>query len=127
MWTTMLQIGELVDTAQKVSNRDAKLMPLRFETNTHGPRNAQVYDASETRLLLTHASPGREGLLAQLALVLKADLTVSAGLHFRYGISYNEFVVHHDVESFRGKLEASKRSFTEVWDTVKSQVEAVVE
>lgn len=32
---------------------------------------SQVYDPSETRILVTHASPGREGLLAQLALVLK--------------------------------------------------------
>ena len=54
MWTTILQIGELVHTAQ------------------------QVHDPTETRLLVTHASPGREGLLAQLALVLKADLTLSA-------------------------------------------------
>jgi len=60
MWTTALQIGELVDTAQR------------------------VYDVTETRLLVTHASPGREGTMAQLALVLKADLTISAGLHFRY-------------------------------------------
>ncbi|KAM0788692.1 hypothetical protein ACM66B_002789 [Microbotryomycetes sp. NB124-2] len=103
MWTTVLQIGELVDTAQK------------------------VYDPTEVRLLVTHASPGREGLLTQLALTLKADLTVSAGLHFRYGVSYNEFVVHHDVESFRSKLEASKKSFAEVWESVKNQVEAVVD
>jgi hypothetical protein len=46
MWTTALQIGELVELAQ------------------------QVYDPSETRVLVTHASPGREGLLAQLALTL---------------------------------------------------------
>ncbi|KAK4055756.1 hypothetical protein OIV83_000303 [Microbotryomycetes sp. JL201] len=103
MWTTVLQVGELVDTAQK------------------------VYDPTEVRLLVTHASPGREGLLTQLALTLKADLTVSAGLHFRYGVSYNEFVVHHDVDSFRSKLEASKKAFIEVWDSVKSQVEAVVD
>lgn len=31
----------------------------------------QVYDPTETRVLVTHASPGREGLLAQLALVLR--------------------------------------------------------
>ncbi|KAK4056530.1 hypothetical protein OIO90_002377 [Microbotryomycetes sp. JL221] len=103
MWTTVLQIGELVDSAQK------------------------VYDPTEVRLLVTHASPGREGLLTQLALTLKADLTVSAGLHFRYGVSYNEFVVHHDVDSFRSKLESSKKSFNEVWESVKSQVESVVD
>lgn len=103
MWTTMLQIGELVDTAQK------------------------VYDPSETRLLISHASPGREGLLSQLALVLKADLTVSAGLHFRYGVSYNEFSVQHDPDAFRTKLEAARKAFNEIWEAVKNQVEGVVD
>lgn len=87
----------------------------------------QVYDPTETRLLITHASPGREALLNQLALVLKADLTLSAGLHFRYGVSYNEFSVFNDLESYRAKLFGAKRSFEEVWDAVKSQVEGVVE
>ncbi|SAM86362.1 uncharacterized protein UBRO_08823 [Ustilago bromivora] len=103
MWTTALQIGELVDTAQK------------------------TFDPSETRLLVTHASPGREGLLAQLALALKADLTVSAGLHFRYGVSYNEFSVQHDAENYRNKLQHAKQAFGEIWDTVKSQVDAVID
>ncbi|GAA5892899.1 uncharacterized protein JCM6883_007507 [Sporobolomyces salmoneus] len=103
MWTTMLQIGELVDTAQK------------------------VYDPTETRLLITHASPGREGLISQLSLVLKADLTISAGLHFRYGVSYNEFSVTWDPETFKSKLEASRKAFGEVWDAVKNQVEGVVD
>lgn len=49
MWTTALQIGELVETAQ------------------------EVYDPTETRMLVTHASPGREGLLAQLALSLRVS------------------------------------------------------
>ncbi|PWN49084.1 hypothetical protein IE53DRAFT_318251 [Violaceomyces palustris] len=103
MWTTALQIGELVDTAQK------------------------TFDPTETRLLITHASPGREGILAQLALALKADLTISAGLHFRYGVSYNEFSVQHDAENYRNKLISSKQAFGEIWDTVKTQVEAVID
>lgn len=103
MWTTALQIGELVDTAQR------------------------VFDQSETRLLVTHASPGREGIMAQLALVLKADLTVSAGLHFRYATSYNEFSVQSDFEGYRHKLQAGKESFERVWETVKNQVEIVID
>lgn len=78
-------------------------------------------------MLVTHASPGREGLLAQLALALKADLTISAGLHFRYGVSYNEFSVQHDAENFRNKLANAKVAFGEVWDTVRTQVEAVID
>ncbi|KAF8901742.1 hypothetical protein CPB84DRAFT_1846731 [Gymnopilus junonius] len=103
MWTTVLQIGELVDTAQR------------------------VFDPSETRLLVTHASPGREGIIAQLALVLKADLTVSAGLHFRYATSYNEFSVQPDFEGFRHKLQLGKDAFDKVWESVKTQVDAVID
>lgn len=103
MWTTALQIGELVDTAQR------------------------VFDQTETRLLVTHASPGREGILSQLALVLKADLTISAGLHFRYATSYNEFSVQGDFEGFRHKLALGKEGFDKVWDSVKTQVDAVID
>lgn len=103
MWTTALQIGELVDTAQR------------------------VYDPTETRLLVTHASPGREGIMAQLALVLKADLTISAGLHFRYASSYNEFSVQGDFEGFRRKLLIGKEGFEKVWESVKAQVDNVID
>lgn len=103
MWTTALQIGELVDTAQR------------------------VFDQTETRLLVTHASPGREGLIAQLSLVLKADLTISAGLHFRYASSYNEFSVQGDLEGFRHKLIVGKDAFDKVWENVRPQVDAVIE
>ncbi|CAG8502982.1 5742_t:CDS:10 [Dentiscutata erythropus] len=103
MWTTILQIGELVDTATK------------------------VYDPTETRVLVTHASPGREGLLTQLSVVLRVDFTISAGLHFRYGISYNEFSVQRDPEAFRIKLETSRRSFYTMWDSVKTQVESYID
>ena len=103
IWTTALQIGELVDTAQR------------------------VHDPTETRILITHASPGREGILASLALVLKADLTLSAGLHFRYASSWNDFSVLGDYEAFRGKLRNGKDAFYRVWDSVKIQVDAVID
>lgn len=103
MWTTILQIGELIDTA------------------------AKTFDETETRVLVTHASPGKEGLLAQVALALKADLTVSAGLHFRYGLSYNEFAVQHDMENYRNKLLSAKAAFNDVWETVRPQVEEAID
>jgi hypothetical protein len=103
VWTTILQIGELVDTAQR------------------------VYDPTETRLLVTHASSGREGIIASLALFLKADLTISAGLHFRYASSWNEFSVQGDYDGFRNKLRNGKDAFYRVWDSVKSQVDAVID
>ena len=102
MWTTLLQMGELVDTANR------------------------VYDPTETRVFITHASPAREGLLNQLSVTLKADFSVSAGLHFRYGSSYNEFSVNPTLDHYRGKLAASKASFYDVWETVKSEVEPAV-
>ncbi|KZV68922.1 hypothetical protein PENSPDRAFT_502599 [Peniophora sp. CONT] len=103
IWTTMLQIGELVDTAQR------------------------VFDPTETRILVTHASPGREGLLSSLALTLKADLTMSAGLHFRYASSWNEFSVQGDYDGFRAKLRAGKDAFNRVWESVKTQVDQVID
>jgi Protein of unknown function (DUF2433) len=103
MWTTALQIGELVDTAQR------------------------VFDPTETRLLVAHTSPGREGIIAQLGLVLKADLTISAGLHFRYATSYNEFSVQGDFEGFRHKMVLGKEAFDKIWESVKSQVDAVID
>ncbi|KAI5298675.1 hypothetical protein KEM56_003858, partial [Ascosphaera pollenicola] len=102
MWTTLLQMGELVDTANR------------------------VYDPSETRIFVTHTSPAREGMLNQLSVTLKADFSVSAGLHFRYGSSYNEFSVNPSLDHYRGKLAASKSSFNDVWDTVKGEVEAAI-
>ncbi|KAF2209393.1 hypothetical protein CERZMDRAFT_122184 [Cercospora zeae-maydis SCOH1-5] len=102
MWTTLLQMGELIDTANR------------------------VYDPTETRVLVTHASPAREGLLNQLSVALKADFSISAGLHFRYGSSYNEFSVNPSLDHYRGKLSASRASFNDVWETVKHEVEPAV-
>ncbi|KAK1461976.1 calcineurin-like phosphoesterase, partial [Colletotrichum cuscutae] len=102
MWTTLLQMGELVDTAHR------------------------VYDPTETRVFVTHASPAREGILNQLSVTLKADFSISAGLHFRYGSSYNEFSVNPTLDHYRGKLAASKASFNDVWETVKNEVEPAI-
>jgi hypothetical protein len=102
MWTTLLQMGELVDTANR------------------------VYDPTETRIFITHASPAREGILNQLSVTLKADFSISAGLHFRYGSSYNEFSVNPTLDHYRGKLAASKASFNDVWETVKGEVNPAI-
>ena len=102
MWTTLLQMGELIDTANR------------------------VYDPSETRVFVTHASPAREGMLNQLSVTLKSDFSISAGLHFRYGSSYNEFSVNPSLDHYRGKLAASKASFNDVWETVRGEVESAI-
>ncbi|WFD33842.1 hypothetical protein MCUN1_000665 [Malassezia cuniculi] len=103
MWTTMLQIGELVETAQ------------------------HVYDPSETRVLISHDSPAREGLVAQLALALGADFTISGGLHLRYTTSYNDYGFHNNLDAFRARLLAARAQFSAVWDSVKGQVDAAID
>ncbi|ORY23528.1 hypothetical protein BCR39DRAFT_561900 [Naematelia encephala] len=99
MWTTALQIGELVDTAQR------------------------VFDPTETRMLITSAPISRNGLLTQLANTVKADLTVSSGLHFRYPASFNEFSIHGDFESYVAKLSAARDTFQGVYNSVKDKVD----
>ncbi|BEJ16961.1 hypothetical protein CspHIS471_0603620 [Cutaneotrichosporon sp. HIS471] len=102
MWTTALQVGELVDTAQ---------------------RN---YDPTETRMLVTSAPVTRTGLLSLLTLGVKADLTISGGLHFRYPASLNDFAVSGDFEAYRHKLVLARDSFLGVFDVVKDRVEGVL-
>ncbi len=104
MWTTLLQIGALIDTANR------------------------VYDPSETRIFLDarfacHETESSTSCLSPL----KADFSISAGLHFRYGSSYNEFSVNPSLDHYRGKLAASKASFQDVWETVKMDVEQAIE
>lgn len=41
----------------------------------------QTYDPTETRVLVTSAPVTRTGLLSLLTLGVKADLTISGGLH----------------------------------------------
>ena len=102
MWCTALQMGELLETGMS------------------------CWDRSEVRFFVSNSSVGREGLLAQLALALRADFTISAGLHFRYSSSYNDFSVFPNLSHFRAKLAASKRAFEDVWMTVKSEVESLI-
>ncbi|CCJ28733.1 unnamed protein product, partial [Pneumocystis jirovecii] len=102
MWSTVLQMGELLHTADR------------------------VWDSSEVRIFVTHHSPGREGLLKQISLALKADFTISAGLHFRYGSSYNDFSVTPSTAHYLQKLATSRAQFMDVWETVKDEVELLV-
>ncbi|WVF66621.1 hypothetical protein IAT40_001361 [Kwoniella sp. CBS 6097] len=100
MWTTALQMGELIDTAQR------------------------VYDDQETRLFISSAPMSRTGILSLIANELKADLSISGGLHFRYPVSFNEFSIHSDYESYRNKLTIASNTFNNVYDTVKDKVDS---
>lgn len=103
MWTTVLQMGQLLRTARK------------------------NFDPTEIRVFVSHPPPAREGLLAQLALSLKADFTISSGLHFIYGSSFNEFSALPSFDHFKGILAASRAQFMEVWNAVKVQLLELVQ
>lgn len=103
MWTTVLQMGQLLATARK------------------------FFDPAEIRVFVSHAAPAKEGLLAQLALSLRADFTVSSGLHFIYGSSFNEFSVLPSLDHYKGILAASRAQFMQVWSAVKTQLLELVE
>ncbi|RXK34965.1 hypothetical protein M231_07779 [Tremella mesenterica] len=100
MWATALQIGELIDTAQ---------------------RN---FDSTETRLLICSAPVSRHGILAQLASVIKADLTISGGLHFRYPASFNDYSIHGDFDLYQNKFISARDTFSSVYSTVKDRIES---
>ncbi|KIR42184.1 hypothetical protein I307_00658 [Cryptococcus deuterogattii 99/473] len=98
MWTTALQIGELIDTAQRTFSPD------------------------ETRLFVSTTPTSRNGLMTLVSNAIKADLTISCGLHFRYPVSYNEYSIHPDFESYRRKLQQAKDDFKGLFDQVRDRV-----
>ena len=69
---------------------------------------------------------GKKGLSLK-ASDRQADFTISAGLHFRYGISYNEFACQPDQEHYRERLLQSQQSFMQLWDAIKDQVQSYAE
>lgn len=103
MWTTLLQIGQLISTVRK------------------------SFIPSEIRVFVSHPSPSREGLLAQLAVALRTDFTISSGLHFRYASSFNEFSVLPSVENFRNILAMARIQFMNIWDSVKDLLFSLVD
>lgn len=99
----------------------------------------QTYDPTETRVLVTSAPVTRTGLLSLLTLGVKADLTISGGLHcewspstaiadhsVRYPASLNDFAVSGDFDAYRQKLVQARDSFIGVYDVVKERVEGVL-
>lgn len=103
MWTTLLQIGQLISTVRK------------------------SFIPSEIRVFVSHPSPSREGLLAQLAVALRTDFTISSGLHFRYASSFNEYSVLPSVENFRNILAMARVQFMNIWDSVKDLLTSLVD
>eukprot|EP01135_Chromosphaera_perkinsii_P003602 Nk52_evm11s249 gene=Nk52_evmTU11s249 len=96
-WLTLLQIGQLLDTART------------------------TYHSSEVRILMSHVSPGREALVGQLACLLKTDFVVSGNLHSRYGVMYNDWSAHA-VENVEAYYSDCSKEIIGLWEQVKGQV-----
>ncbi|KAI8055505.1 hypothetical protein BDF22DRAFT_618205 [Syncephalis plumigaleata] len=99
MWTSLLQLGELMETATR------------------------VFNPAEVRLLVTHTSPGKEPLVSQLALALQADYSISSSLHPRYPLMYTAHAVHPDAAEFRERLTRARDAMLSIWRGVQEQVE----
>ena len=118
------------------------IQPKESASNPRAARKliaSQVYDPTETRLLVTSAPVSRNGMLSLLANALKADLTISGGLHcellnagrtsssstpVRYPVSFNEFSCHADFDEYRQKLEHARDNFVGVYTTVKERIDS---
>lgn len=103
MWTTILQIGQLLTTARK------------------------SFDPKEIRIFVSHSSPSREGLYTQLALALRSDYTISSSLHFLNGASFNAFTVLPDKNHYRDFLSSARTEFFKIWDSVHVKLYEILE
>ncbi|RKP13518.1 hypothetical protein BJ684DRAFT_9930, partial [Piptocephalis cylindrospora] len=103
MWSTLLQMGELLQTARA------------------------VHDPSEVRILVSTASAGREPMVSQLAQALEADYTISAGLYYRYPTLYTPSTVYGTHSIWRDRLASSRKNFLRLWKCVQGQVLAGVD
>lgn len=102
MWTTLLQVGQLIKTAK------------------------QTYRPDETRIFVTFGNPLLEGFLTILAHAIKADVilfhqTSSLGI-----TSLRENVVN-SFESMTQRMEKSAESVQDVWEEVGDQVREMLE
>lgn len=69
MWSTLIQLGNLIELSERYK------------------------DPNEVRVLVTHVSPGKEGLVNVLANAVKADFTLSGALHGKFCHAYTDFSV----------------------------------
>lgn len=96
IWTTLAQMGRLLELAKE---------------KRHG----------EVRILVTHVSPGKEPLVARLAVHLKADFMVSGHMGSPYCVVWNEFGIREFAatrEYLEARREVVERAWREVGDTL---------
>jgi hypothetical protein len=102
IWLTMVQIGQFIETVQERS------------------RNSDI------KIMLTHPSPSREGLLGHLGVFLKIDYTVSNGLHFLYPSSFNELSICPNFEFYKLKFSESRTQLSSIWNNVQTEIESLI-
>ena len=85
LWTTLAQIGRLAQTIEALPQ------------------------ANETRVFVTHVSPGRETILEWLAARLQADVTVSGHMGSPWAVVWSEFSVNNAAEANTRILSTSAR------------------
>lgn len=103
VWITMLQIGEFIKTVENNSQK------------------------TQVKIMLSHPSPSREGLLAHLSVFLKMDYTISNGLHFLYPSSFNELSICPNFEFYKLKFSDARSQLSSIWVQVQNTIEKVVE
>jgi hypothetical protein len=103
VWITMVQIGEFIRSVEGKSKK------------------------SQIKIMLTHPSPSREGLLAHLSVFLKIDYTISNGLHFLYPSSFNELSICPNFEFYKLKFSDARSQLSSIWVQVQPTIEKIVE
>lgn len=99
IWLTLVQIGQFIETVQNNSKN------------------------SDIKIILTHPSPSREGLLGHLSVFLKMDYTISNGLHFLYPSSFNELSICPNFEFYKLKFSESRTQLSSIWNNVQNEIE----
>lgn len=102
IWITMVQIGQFIKTMEE----------------NHSPQ--------DVRIMVTHPSPSREGLLGHLAVVTKMDYTISNGLHFLYPSSFNELSICPNFEFYKSKFSEARHQLSSIWINVAKTVEQII-
>ncbi|CCH40724.1 hypothetical protein BN7_258 [Wickerhamomyces ciferrii] len=102
IWITMVQIGQFIKTVE------------------------ENYSPQDVRIMITHPSPSREGLLGHLAVITKMDYTISNGLHFLYPSSFNELSICPNFEFYKSKFSEARTQLSNIWTNVSKTVEQII-
>jgi len=102
IWITMVQLGQFIKTLE------------------------EDYSSQDVRIMITHSSPSRDGLLGHLAVVTKMDYTISNGLHFLYPSSFNELTICPNFEFYKSKFSEARNQLSSIWINVSKTVEQII-